>query len=466
MNVLTPWAERFVDLDDKAIAARTKFLPEPFVPLRSMSAGSAAETLLRVLESIFVATPPGIRVIRRIVDLAAAYSRAIFPEFDARSFISQLYHFDESVQLPPRPAICLTGLAGIGKSALLKALTRLLPDTECNVHLGHSFPLRSFLYLAVEEHDTEAAIFNSLRESTARWGDPTLTAQASPSGAAVRPKRVGSVRVAMPVAQRGVFRDGVSAILLDELQFLAQSGATTRITKTLLLHTYLGPPLLYSANYNMVHALANRAQQYRDRLLSSPLVMLPDCLECADEMNGWIEYLKEIHQVANGALAFDPARDAELLHRYSFALRRKLLHLLAIAYGHARESGKSSADLTDFDWAYRSTEYQMHRADVEELAGMELGVTPRRKDLVCPFEVELGIKEARKKFYTARLMEEVAQQAVVAAFSPPEAKAYAAAGGTVSKKDAASSRSNGPRVKTPVSAKSLSDGRHRFQNGS
>jgi hypothetical protein len=85
---------------------------------------------------------------------------------------------------------------------------------------------------------------------------------------------VGSVRVAMPVAQRGVFRDGVSAILLDELQFLAQSGATTRITKTLLLHTYLGPPLLYSANYNMVHALASRPQQYRDRLLSSPIVML------------------------------------------------------------------------------------------------------------------------------------------------------------------------------------------------
>ncbi|WCM23629.1 hypothetical protein NDK50_22480 [Paraburkholderia bryophila] len=364
MKDLTPWAKRFVDLDDKTIAARTKFSPEPVVLLRSMSAGTAAETLLRVLESIFVATPPSIRVIRRILDVAAAYSRAIFPEFDARAFMSQLYHFDESVQPAPRPAICLTGLAGIGKSALLKALTRLLPDTECNVHPGHPLPLRSFLYLEVKEHDTEAAIFNSLRESAVRWSDPAHTAQASPASGTVRKKRVGSVSAAMPVAQRGVFRDGVSAILLDEMQFLAQSGATTRITKTLLLHTYLGPPLLYSANFDMVHGLAKRAQQYRDRLLSKPLIMLPDCLECADEMAGWIEYLKEILRVANGALAFDPERDAELLHRYSFALRRKLLYLLEIAYRHARESGRRCADRRDFEWAYKSNLYQLHRVDV------------------------------------------------------------------------------------------------------
>ncbi|RKP43456.1 hypothetical protein [Trinickia fusca] len=466
MKDFTPWAKRFLDLDDRTIATRTKFLPEPVCLLDSMSAGTAAETLLSALETIFIATPSGIRVIRRIVDVAGAYSRAAFPEVDARAFMSQLYHFDESVKLAPRPAICLTGLAGSGKSALLKALLRLLPDTECDV-LGHPLPLRSFLYLAVKEHDTEAAIFNSLRESTARWGDPAHTAHTLPSSGAARSKRVGSVSAVMPFAQRGVFRDGVSAILLDELQFLAQSGATTRIAKTLLLHTYLGPPLLYSANYDMVHGLAKRAQQYRDRLLSNPLVMLPDCLECADELAGWVAYLEEVLRVANGALKFDPRRDAELLHRYSFALRRKLLLLFSIAYGHARESGKSCADRCDFDWAYRSTLYQIHRADVEELASMEVGATSGRKDLVCPFDVESNVKEARQRFYQARLMKDVAQQVVVAALSPPEAKAYAAAGGTVGNVGtAASRRSNGPRVKKPVSAKSLSEGRQRFRSGS
>lgn len=467
MKELSPWAKRFVDLDNKTIETRTEFSPDPVVLHRSMSAGTAAETLRGTLESVFVATPPCMRIIRQIVDVAVAYSRANFPEVDTRAFISRLYNFDGSVQPAPRPAICLTGLAGCGKSALLKALMRLLPDAQCDVHPGQPLPLRSFLYLAVRAHDTEAAIFNSLRESSARWGDPARTADGSPWSVAVRRKRVGSVSGDMPVAQRGVFRDGVSAMLLDELQFLAQSGATTRITKTVLLHTYLGPPLVYSANYDMVHGLAKRAQQYRDRLLSKPLIMLPDCLECPEELAGWIKYLKEILRVANGALAFDPEKDAELLHRYSFALRRKLLHLFEIAYRRARESGRTCADPGDLDWAYRSSHYQMHRADVEELSGIEVGASTQRKDLVCPYEIEPSTKVARQRFYQARLMENVARQVVVASFSPAEAKAYATAGGAVSKADAASSRrSNGPRVKKPVSAQSLSEGRHRFRNGS
>lgn len=465
MKNLTPWAKRFVNLDDKTIEARTRLSPDPVVLPHSISAGMAASTLLCGLESIFVATPPGIRVIRRIVDVAATYSRAVFPEVDPRSFMAQLYDF-ESVKLAPRPAICLTGLAGSGKSALLKAVTRLLPDTECEGHPGQPLPLRSFLYLAVKEHDTEAAIFNSLRESTARWRDPAHTAHVSLSNEAVRRKRVGSVSGEMPVAQRGVFRDGVSAILLDELQFLAQSGATTRVTKTLLLHTYLGPPLLYAANYDMVHGLAKRAQQYRDRLLSNPLVMLPDCLECADELAGWTEYLGEILRVANGGLAFDQTKDAELLHRYSFGLRRKLQLLLSIAHGRARESGKSCAHLGDIDWAYKSTHYQIHRADVEELAGIEVGATSRRSDLVCPFEVEERVKAARLRLYRTRLREETAQRVVVAALNPLEAKEYASAGGAVGKVGVApNGRSSGPRVKKPVSATSLSEGRQRFKEG-
>jgi hypothetical protein len=132
-----------------------------------------------------------------------------------------------------------------------------------------------------------------------------------------------------------------------------------------------------------------------------------------------------------------------------------------------RSMSAGCADLRDFDWAYKSNLYQIHRADVEELAGMEVGGPAERKDLICPFEIEPSAKAARQRFYQARLMEDVAQQVVVASFSPPEDKAYAAAGGTVSKADAAlRRRSNGPRVKKPVSAKSLSEGRHRFRGGS
>lgn len=467
MTEFTPWAQRFVGLDDAAIAARTRSVPKPIVLPDSMPIGTAATTLRRSLEAIFVATPQCIRILRRILEVARAYSQAVFPDCDARAFTDQLYHFDELIELAPVPAICLTGLAGSGKSALLRALRRLIVDRKCEIHPGQSLPLRTFLYLAVREHDTEAAIFDSLRGSLAHWGDPVPSEHAPPSGGTARAKRLGSVSRTMPFVKRGVFRDGVAAILLDELQFLAQSGATARITKTLLLHSYLGPPLIYAANYDMVHGLASRAQQYRDRVLSSPLIVLPDCLDRAEELSGWIEYLTEVRRVAKGVLVFDPKRDAEQLHRYSFGLRRKLLQLFEIAYGHARETGKLCADRGDFEWAYKSHLYHVHRADVEALIAIALGGKSRRADLVCPFDLDQDIKMAHQRFNEARYMEEVAQQAVVASLSPVEAKAYAAAGGTVDKPGATSNRrSSGPRVREPVSARSLAEGRQRFKGGS
>lgn len=454
-----------MDLDDESIARRTRFVPDRVSNLDSMSAGAASAILYRTLGMIFVATSQRIRVIRRIIGMAQGHSQEAYP--DNRTFLARLY--SPSEEPVPHPAICLTGLAGGGKSALLKAVGRLMPDENCDTGAGHLLRLRSFLHVAVKEHDTDASVFNSLHKLLQQGSDTTPDSFVATYGEKAVSKRAGSVSRYMPLVRLGVFRDGVAMVLLDELQFLAQGDATTRISKTLLLHTYLGPPLLYTANYDMVHRLLKRAQQYRDRLLSNPVVLLPDSLTCTEEFDSWVDYLKEVLHVSNGTLKFNLTADAELLHRYSFGLRRKLLHLAQIAYGHARESGRLCAGLADFEWAYRSSQYHVHRADIEELVRIELGsgTRSRKLDLLCPFDIDPDIKQASKKFHEAQLKEKVAQQALAASLRPEEAADYATAGGNIAGAGAASrSLSGRSRVKVPLSTESLADGHKRFHGGS
>jgi len=456
-----PWAKRFQNLSDTEIMSRIRLEPAPVSGLNSMTPGVAAQALHYALEAIFVPARQCVRAIGRIVDTAVAYSQEAFP--DAETFIHRLYNQDQR-QLMPRPAICLTGLAGCGKTALLKALQRLIPNGECAAGAAHRLPLRTFLHLAVKGHDREGAMLQSLVETMRPTDDHPKAPNTSVSNvASVIVKRVRSITATLEIAHRMAFRDGVAAILLDELQFLTQGNANTRITKTLLLHTYIGPPLLYSANYDMVHRLKNRGQQDTDRLLSRPIVLVPDALTCAQEFKDWVEYLREIVRVSNGALKFDPQADAEILHRYCFGLRRKLLDLLEFAYGRARESGRLFATLSDIEWAYGSNHYYTHRADIEELIGIELGQKTSRQDLLSPFDIDPEIAQARRKFFAAQVMERVADQATVASLSPTEAQVYVDAGGTATSKQGSKGRApSGRRVKTPVTATSLRSGMQRF----
>lgn len=460
MKTKSPWELRFIGLDDKSIEDRTRIAPHPIGGLSSFSRGTASEKLRVHLEAIFLASPQGVRVIREIVHTAWAYAQEEYP--DAKEFMARLYN-DEYIPLT-RPAICVTGLAGGGKSAIMRAIGRLIPDDECDAIAGHQLPRRAFAFVAVKQHDTEAAVFRSLHELIGCSTIPRSTEVESTSKPSRRQGRLGSVNDAMRLAQRGAFRDGFTGILLDELQFLAQSGATARISKTLLLLSYVGPPLVYAANFDMVHGLKARAQQYRDRLLSRPIVLLPDSIWDSEEFEGWILYLSEVLRVADGALEFDAKDDAERLHRYSFGLRRKLVLLLTEAYRHAREHKRQSAKMPDIEWAYKSVRYEVHRDDVESLQASEIGTKTKRRDLHCPFEIDPDVKSGRTKFYLNMLHQKTAEDAVAASLSPAEKRALQRM-----KERAAEGKGDTPKPKPerkprmePVSATSLATGMGRF----
>ncbi|MCP1289670.1 ATP-binding protein [Chromobacterium sp. S0633] len=410
-----------MELSDGVVEARTRFTPSPLLNLDAYPAYEAANLLWNTLREIFILTPRTLKVIRRIIAEASAYSGQAYS--DQKVFKSRLYN----PVVDPLPAICLTGPAGVGKSTLLKAMSRLFDETDqIDAGGGHRLPMRTFFYYKVYRGCRDAQILQAFIESCL-----ALTLK---EGSINEPQSetVKSVTKALALAQRLASRDGIAAVILDELQFLTQStAANTAVTKTLLEMTYLGPPLVFASNYDMVHRLKNRGQQDRDRLLSRHVPLLPEMLAIPEDFQAWKAYLEECIVISGGSLAFNPENDAEPLHCYTFGLRRKLLDLFRIAYGHARLQGRYAATMQDIEWAYCSGEYCEHRVDVEELISIQLGRPSSRKDLIFPFEMDAEETQIRMEEQEARHFEKVTDQATAASLSPAEKRSYVAAGGTV-----------------------------------
>lgn len=425
--VMTPWATRFMELSDGVVEARTRFTPSPLLNLDAYPAYEAANLLWNTLREIFILTPRTLKVIRRILAEASAYSGQAYS--DQKVFKSRLYN----PVVDPLPAICLTGPAGVGKSTLLKAMSRLFDETDqIDAGGGHRLPMRTFFYYKVYRGCRDTQILQAFIESCLvlplKEGDVVEDDPKEPP----QPETVKSVTRALALAQRLAARDGIAAVILDELQFLTQSTvANTAVTATLLGMTYLGPPLVFASNYDMVHRLKQRGQQDRDRLLSRHVPLLPEMLAVPEDFKAWKAYLVECIAISGSALAFDPENDAEPLHCYTFGLRRKLLDLFRIAYRHARQQNRYTATMHDIEWAYCSGEYCEHRVDVEELISIQLGRPSSRKDLIFPFEMDAEETQVRTEEQEALHFEKVTDQATAASLSPAEKRSYVAAGGTV-----------------------------------
>jgi len=457
---MTPWAKRFMGLSDEVIEARTRLTPSPLLNLNAYPAYEAANLMWNTLREVFILTPRTLKVIRRIIAEASAFSDQVYP--DEKAFKRRLYN----PVVDPLPAICLTGPAGVGKSTLLKAMSRLFDETGyIDAGGGHNLPMRTFFYYKVYRGCRDNQILQAFIESclvlSLKEGDVVEDDPKEPP----QPETVKSVTRALALAQRLAARDGIAAVILDELQFLTQSTvANTAVTATLLGMTYLGPPLVFASNYDMVHRLKQRGQQDRDRLLSRHVPLLPEMLAVPEDFQAWKAYLAECMAISGGALAFDPENDAQPLHCYTFGLRRKLLDLFRIAYRNARLQSRYTATMHDIEWAYCSGEYCEHRVDVEELISIQLGRPSSRKDLIFPFEMDAEETQIRTEEQKARHIEKITDQATAAALTPAEKRTYAAAGGTVKGTEGNGRKPSGEKRKKapPVTLEALLEGGRKY----
>jgi energy-coupling factor transporter ATP-binding protein EcfA2 len=361
----SPWLARFPELTNTQIrTAITRYGPE-LTDLGRIHPNDASSKLQNGLEQVFVATNSIVSMLADMHSTCRVHCEAMYPT--PGRFLERVY--SKAPENPSYRARCLTGPAGVGKSRLLEALSNLLPTpSTISIDEHHdAFQMLSHLLISVRAKASPKAILASLVELVTS-----------------KPVSTTDMRRLHELLRRQIYLTGVPMLLADEFQFATGSAnANTLITQILYLLAELGVPLVYCANYSLIHRLKRRPQEDRQRLLSNPMILLPD----PAESNDWSATVAGYLAVAPEIFDLDAKEHAAELHRYSGGLKRLLVRLLCLAYYLAPGGQKRKVKIADVARAYKSTAFAVDRTDLEITLQQAIINKQITADLWCPFDL-------------------------------------------------------------------------------
>ncbi|WP_179745738.1 hypothetical protein [Paraburkholderia bryophila] len=364
-----PWVERFVQLlDEEVIKKKVRCRPPALGNLDSLAPLAAEDRIRTALKKIYEPTQQDCIILRGLLERAIGF--CIDRYQDEGAFMEALY---DKTKIPRRldaRAICLTGLAGLGKTELIEAMGRLLAsETYVDIGTGHN-PILLDPYWT-HNFRRQPSLLKTLRELA--YGTDL-------------PRGRIDVSDLKDQARWRAFRDGTVLMAADECQFISLgASANTKVTNTLISLLYLDIPFVFVGNYNLIHLLKKRWQQERDRLLCDPIVMLPELADTDD----WRNFIDECKRVAGSWLKIDARKDAGQLHGYTFGVRRMLVDLICVGYRLMRQRKLKAVDISLIKDAYGSAMYGQHRRDVEQLLSHPPTSDSLPDDLRCPFDLQL-----------------------------------------------------------------------------
>lgn len=366
------WIDRFPENpSDAFISSRVKIPAKPIIGLGVSSSDVDARQLEAGLKQVYFPTSNVCNILRRFSSIGRAHALEYF--HDTPSYVGGLYH-DLAPNTNSLP-ICFTGLAGVGKTELVKAFERMIGTYPAfNIAGVEGIPNIAAWYMRVNERASISQLLLPILEPTSSVSD-----HLEPVSGRKSPDLVSLLKK----GRRRAHRDGVCVAFADEFQFRTQSqDATALITKLLYQLWTLGPRLVFVSNYSLLHTLKRRPDQDRDRLLSSPIVLHP----CASKSDDWTNILEELFRVGPDVFQLSAAQDGEALHQFSFGVHRRLVDLLVLAYRMQREKKKLTVSLADIERAQRCEGFSTHRETVNILTEQSITKKMVRPDLWCPFQ--------------------------------------------------------------------------------
>lgn len=392
-----PWVERFIPLLNRdEIRRKVEVQPRPLNEHEHLSPVEATKELERRFNEAFFPSKQCIDILYEWIGFALEHCRHSY--HGQKEFLTALY--DKEVPLPDFSfPMCLTGLAGSGKSELLKALSRLMPERSSFTGVDNTtFWLESHRVETVKVKGSATVILESLTGH--RGGMLELT----------------------QVARKQSYRDGLAILGLDELQFLTQSDqANTKLAQALMSVCYIGIPLVYAANFSMIHKLIRRNQEDRQRLLGNVWVLSPESATSRD----WVSMLERHKSIAPDVFEFDAVADAQAIHQLTGGINRAENKLLSVAFRHALVSGRA-VGLPELESAYSSGGYSDYKKDTELLSRLPFSTVLQKahKDLWCSFDITP--RHAADETLSSRRQELVGDAAIKASMNAAERDAIKA----------------------------------------
>ncbi len=385
-------------LDLEHIRQRVTIRPGRVSSLANLQPAIGAEILEKTLKSIYLPNQFSLQFINEMIGRAHLHFSALFKsEVD---YMAKIYT-PPAVEVMP---ICLTGLAGVGKSCTLEALRKIMPSPAefYSEHFVGSVTLVSHWYASARDKINGKSLLAAF-----------IFPDSAPSS--------GNQKKFLEEARRRANRDDVSLVLLDETQYINTGLGSAKITEILLTLASIGPPAVYVCNYSLGHKLFGRNSEDKQRLLSQPSIMLPDLPGSKD----WTEYVDECVRVSNGGIRPGPGDFAGELYRCTFGIKRLSVQLLKQAYIERRNDGRHWVELRDLGQAYRSAAYTSNASEVEELQTQALGNrrSKMRLDLKCPFELPAAFKTNVVEFAKAERDQRVIAKAIDSSFTEAERSA-------------------------------------------
>ena len=396
--------------------------PDPVSSLASAEPLMAAKSLADALSQSFIPNQFTLAFIHEMVSRAFSHHCYVFAsEAEHRAKI----YTPPTIEAVP---ICLTGLAGLGKSRTIEALMKVMPASSqfYSDYFEGVLNLESFWYASAEGKESRKRLllgflFSESVHKSANYDRLLLE------------------------CRRRAFRDVVSLLLLDETQHISLGLGVAKIVTILLALIRIGPPAVFVANFSLGHKLFKCNNEDKQRLLAEPRIMLPDELGSKD----WKAYADECIRVSGGHIRTRGRDFAAELYRYTFGIKRICVHLLKQAYVESRKAGRACIEMDDLGTAFRSPEFTANAGDVQDLHNLALGerrLQKYRSDLWCPFDLPTTYTSRVTQSVTAVRDRDVAETICVSAMTAPERAARAQILQPSDKKPKTNSRRAAPKL--------------------
>ena len=352
------------------------------------------------LNHVYIATKRVCEISQTII--LSAWTHALKEYANKNQFIERCYQ--KELEIEPYVPFFITGPSGTGKSGMINALHRMIHKPSIiKIDSNHgNFPLNGSLKLKVNEKKSVNQLLISLTNPDLQSGKLKITN-----------------KELVPAAKKWLYLTGCCLLLVDELQFLSQSEkSNTLLAQSILGMSYTSVPMAIIANYSLGHKLLRRPQEERQRILTNPIILLPDEPESED----WNKLIDEYQHVLQYAFAFNLKDKSKELWRYTAGLKRVLKKLLCKSYRNARKRGVLLCSLTDVEKTYLSSEFYIDREDVELL--ILNGVTGNgiRKDLISPFPIPKNESEKYERALSEARISRVTNSYIDSALSVAERK--------------------------------------------